>query len=135
MTHAELVDRAARWLRNTVGCGVVATEEYNVGRSIPDAIGWKSSCSYLVECKATRSDFFADAKKHHRRYPDWGMGEVRYYMTPPGLVSPDEVPEHWGLLEARPKQVRILRHADHFSALKIAWNERPLLVKLLKEAT
>ena len=132
VTHAELVARAARWLRNTVRCGVVATEEYNVGWSIPDAIGWKSHTSYLVECKVTRSDFFADAKKHHRRYPDQGMGHLRYYMTPPGLVSLDEVPEHWGLLEARPKQVRVLRHGSPFSAIRIAWNERPLLIKLLK---
>ena len=134
MTHAELVERAARWLRNTVRCGVVSTENYNVGASIPDAIGWTSGESYLVECKASRGDFKRDLKKFHRRHPEYGMGNVRYYLTPPGLLLPDEVPEHWGLLEARPTQVRIIRHADRFTTPNIARNERTLLCKLLKEA-
>ena len=134
MTHAELVERAARWLRNTVKCGVVSTGNYNVGRSIPDAIGWTSCLSYVVECKTCRSDFMRDAKKFHRRYPECGMGNVRYYMTPPGLLGPDELPEHWGLLEAHANQVRVVRQPGMFTTFKVAWNERPLIHKLLKEA-
>ena len=134
MNHADLVERAARWLQGTVRCGVVSTANYNVGQSIPDAIGWTSSKSYLVECKASRGDFRRDLKKFHRQYAEHGMGNVRYYLTPPGLLLPDELPEHWGLLEARPTQVRVVKDADCFLTPKVARNERGLLCKLLKQA-
>lgn len=39
------------------------------------------------------------------------MGWERYYLTPPGLVQPHEVPEGWGLLEAHSRCVRVLRKA------------------------
>jgi len=134
MTHTELVNRAARWLRNTKRCGVVVTEEYSMAWSIPDAMGWKSYASYLIECKVTRGDFLADRKKPHRANPDLGMGDQRYYMTPPGLVSPDELPKHWGLLEAHPHHVRIIRESSGASRYRTALNERPLLYKLLRQA-
>ncbi len=118
MTHDELVIRAEKWLRGTKHCGVVLAERRCGGaHEIPDAIGWaKSFWSILVECKTTRSDFFRDRDKmsrrlalankadvEHGREPfggDFGMGQRRYYMTPEGLVRPDELPPGWGLVEA-----------------------------------
>ena len=29
------------------------------------------------------------------------MGKERWYMTPPGLLKPEQIPEGWGLIEAR----------------------------------
>lgn len=51
----------------------------------------------LVECKVTRSDFLADKAKPHRHVG--GIGNWRYYMAPEGLISPEELPEKWGLVE------------------------------------
>jgi hypothetical protein len=133
MTHAELVARAARWLRGTKRCGVVLTEAYSPAREIPDAIGWRSYESYLVECKVTRADFLSDLKKPHRKNPDWGMGDRRFYMTPPGLVQPDELPEHWGLLWVYPKIVRVKKGSWGTKRSRTAWNERPLLFKALRD--
>lgn len=75
MTHAELVSRAARWLKSQ-GCGtIVATKLYVPGFEEPDAIGWWShGRSLLVECKASRADFLRDAGKPFRRFPGLGMG-------------------------------------------------------------
>lgn len=113
MTHDELVTRAARWLAKTRRCPVVVTEIVTASSTgeIPDAIGWEGGRSHLVECKVSRSDFLADRKKSFRIMPDLGLGDYRWYMTPPGLVTPDELPDGWGLLEVHPEQVRVLRES------------------------
>jgi hypothetical protein len=105
MSHDELVKRAAAWLRSR--CRVVVTEISCAVSEQPDAIGWNhGGCSYLLECKASRADFRKDADKHFRRLPENGMGMMRYYFTPPGLLAADELPANWGLLEAHTKIVR-----------------------------
>ena len=80
LTHAEIVTRAARWLRNgakipdyklcrrdrQIRCAVVLTEFVGGGGSeIPDAIGWAygGRTSVLVEAKASRADFLGRPKK------------------------------------------------------------------------
>ena len=113
MTHDDLVIRAKRWLLGTYGCGFAFAELSACTNSgeIPDAIGFKYGHSILIECKATRGDFLSDRKKHFRSTPSNGMGNYRYFMTPPGLVTEDEVRErypNWGLLIARPKLVKVM---------------------------
>ena len=97
MKHAELVEIAAKWLKS-YGCYVVLKELVTWARETPDAIGWNSDLSILIECKTSRSDFFRDSEKHFREHPEKGMGIVRFYMCKEGLIKPDEVPEKWGLL-------------------------------------
>lgn len=117
MTHAELVTRAARWLRSTIKCGVVLTE-HNAGSEFPDAIGWKSGFSYLVECKVSRSDFLADLKKTSRASYEVRPAFQCYYLTPPQLLDPDvwpnspfALPHGWGLLEAHARHVKVVTPA------------------------
>jgi hypothetical protein len=99
MTHAQLVEKAVHWLRH-YRCGVVLSEQACVSGEMPDAIGWKRAChSVLVECKVTRSDFMADRAKPFRLKPEQGVGCERYYLVPAGLVSREELPQGWGLLE------------------------------------
>ena len=101
MTHAQLVERAVRWLRS-YRCGVVLSEQACVSGEMPDAIGWKRAChSVLVECKVTRADFLADRAKPFRLKPEQGVGSERFYLTPPALVKTEELPAGWGLLEYR----------------------------------
>lgn len=139
MTHAELVLRAARWLRNTKGCGVVLTER-GVDHEHPDAIGWRGAWSILVECKTSRSDFLADAKKPHRIESDLGMGQERYYMTVPFLLDPLELPAGWGLLEVLERRVRVALPAlvpvpglrGPLNNARTRW-ELPLLVSAMRQ--
>jgi len=99
MTHAQLVERAVRWLRR-YRCGVVLSEQACVSGEMPDAIGWKRAChSVLIECKVTRADFLADRAKPFRTKPEQGVGCERFYMVPAGLVRCEELPSGWGLLE------------------------------------
>jgi hypothetical protein len=105
MTHAQLVEKAVRWLRY-YRCGVVLSEQACASGEMPDAIGWKRQChSVLVECKVTRGDFLADRAKPFRLKPEQGVGGERFYLTPAGLVKPEELPAGWGLLEVRGRGV------------------------------
>lgn len=110
MTHSELCERAAKWLRNSVGCRIVLREVVSYTGDIPDAIGWKQSTGWstLVECKVSRSDFHRDKDKYRNRYPENSLGARRYYMTPPGLLRREEAPEGWGLLEAHARSVVVV---------------------------
>jgi hypothetical protein len=99
MTHAQLIEKAVRWLRS-YRCGVVLSEQACVSGEMPDAIGWKRAChSVLVECKVTRSDFLADRDKPFRVKPNRGVGCERFYLAPVELIASEELPKGWGLLE------------------------------------
>jgi hypothetical protein len=137
MTHKELVARAEKWLMNTMGCGFCFTELTcnSYTGEIPDAIGWRGGYSFLVECKTTRADFQTDAKKIFRYEPKEGMGNYRYFMTPPNLISPDELPKRWGLLYARRTQTRIIKACmsdNIFQTDAVALREAPLLHSALR---
>lgn len=134
LTHKELVARAQRWLLNSRGCGFYLSElvSCNTSGEIPDAIGWKYAMSYLIECKVSRNDFLADGKKLFRQRPKKGVGNYRFYMTEPGLINKDELPERWGLLHVHRTQIRMEVKAQAFFSKDIAWNERPLLCSALR---
>ena len=108
MTHAQLVEKAVAWLRN-YGCGIVLSEQACVSGEVPDAIGWKRACrSVVVECKLSRSDFLADRAKPFRQKSELGLGCERWYLTPVGLLSPSDLPRHWGLLDCRAGKLRVV---------------------------
>ncbi|HEX3821349.1 MAG TPA: hypothetical protein VHW45_13520 [Candidatus Sulfotelmatobacter sp.] len=112
MTHAQLVERAVRWLR-WYRCGVVLSEQACVSGEMPDAIGWKQAChSVLVECKVTRGDFLADRAKPFRLKPEKGVGSERFYLTPAALVKVEELPAGWGLLEFRRGRVEMVHPSE-----------------------
>ena len=80
---------------------------------MPDAIGWKQAChSVLVECKVTRADFLVDRAKPCRLRPERGVGSERFYLTLPGLIGVDELPEGWGLLEYRRGRIEMLHPSE-----------------------
>ena len=108
MTHAQLVEKAVRWLR-AYRCGVVLSEQACASGEMPDAIGWKQAChSVLVECKVNRSDFLADRQKPFRLKPEKGVGSERFYLTPRELIRLEELPRGWGLLQYHRGRVEML---------------------------
>src|SRR5215813_14224944 len=112
MTHAQLVERAVRWLRR-YRCGVVLSEQACISGEMPDAIGWKQACrSVLVECKVSRADFLADRAKPFRQKPERGVGSERFYLTSPGMVKAEELPVGWGLLEVRGRFVEMVHASE-----------------------
>lgn len=113
MTHPQLIDIAADWLRRT--CSVVVTECATTGEE-PDAIGWQGTHSTLVECKASAADFRADSSKPFRRSPFMGIGQHRYFLSAPGIIQMDKLPAGWGLLEVTGSRIRVVRKSDGFEA-------------------
>lgn len=104
MTHADLVQRAERWLRNSRNCSVVLTRGNVCAGEQPDALGWNGQgWSILVECKTSRADFLRDQHKPHRII---GVGNERWFLATPGIVDVADLPDDWGLLECLPAQVR-----------------------------
>jgi hypothetical protein len=108
MTHAQLVRMAEQWLRKKYRCGIVLSEQSCASGETPDVIGWKNSCrSVLIECKISRGDFLADRSKSCRQSPETGMGCERFYLVPHGLVKKEELPQGWGLLEYKGREINI----------------------------
>ena len=116
ISHKQLVIAARNWL--TRKCSIVITELAAGAGEEPDAIGWESHRSTLVECKISRSDFLADQKKYFRALIP-GIGLQRYFLTPPDLLKPEELPEGWGLIELHGRQIKpiktsiIFPHRNH----------------------
>jgi hypothetical protein len=108
MTHAALVRLAEQWLRTRYRCGIVLSEQSCASGETPDVIAWKGKCrSVVVECKVSRADFFADQEKPFRKDPELAMGCERFYLVPQGLVTAQELPHKWGLLESKGREVRM----------------------------
>lgn len=155
LTHSDLCEIAVKWLKRDWsakghGCHV-AVAEVKSGHDgeIPDAIGFRSTGdhtdgSVVVEVKVSRSDFLNDFKKPHRD-GDKGMGNWRYYMAPIGLISANELPDKWGLIEVNKSgqvknivgQAGVKGYSERNQALLDYWNdsnttrEMFLMVRLL----
>lgn len=102
--HKAMCARAIRWLRNSMGCAVAVSEVVTTVAEIPDAIGWNWGHSILIECKTSRSDFLRDKHKANKR-DGRGLGKYRFYMCPPGIIKPEDLPPNWGLLYIKGKVV------------------------------
>jgi hypothetical protein len=129
--HDKLVEAGRYWLS---GKSKVVLTEIGGGVEEPDVLGYdchipaallpkeiksrQFAHSLLLECKASRSDFLNDRKKKFRMYPRTGAGEYRYYLTPPGLILPSELPENWGLLEKVSRGIRVVKVGIRFKK----WN-------------
>lgn len=78
----------------------------------PDVLGINmSGQSIVAEVKVSRSDFLADQKKPWRQQGE-GFGDFRVYVTPKGLLKPEEIPYGWMLWEVHGKskpQIKIIK--------------------------
>lgn len=97
MTHSDLVRAGYEWLLS-IGCSFALPELTTYAAERPDVIGWKNSFSILIECKTSLSDFRADQKKRFRLREELGVGYYRFYLSPESLITPEILPEKWGLL-------------------------------------
>ena len=110
MTHNRLVDAAVSWLRSKYRCGIVLSEQSCASGETPDAIGWKGkNRSVVIECKISRADFLADGSKPWRICPEAALGCERFYLAPARLISVNELPSGWGLLEIRGREIQMAR--------------------------
>ncbi len=128
ITHSELVAVAIKYAQRR--CPIVISEVATTGEE-PDVLGWTGSgSSVLFECKATRSDFLADRRKPYRANPEAGVGDFRYFFTPRGLVTRQELPAGWGLIEYDGK--RFFTVANSEAHRGCAKHELRILISVLR---
>lgn len=101
MTHKELVEIGYKWCLSKCGFAIKELVTHNAEQ--PDVIGFNSNGTFLLEAKASRSDFLADKKKSFRATPRYGMGDWRFFIAPKGLIKIEELPQMWGLIEVNEK--------------------------------
>jgi len=98
-THRQLVKRTAEFLRKQRYTTVITELTAAANNEIPDVIGFDyRGVSVLVECKTSRKDFLQDQNKDHRQRRSRGMGNLRYYAAPAGVIDCRDLPDGWGLL-------------------------------------
>lgn len=106
--HYQLCLEGAKWLRNKKNTEhwetpwkYVAVELNVYGTENTDVWATNGWSSIVVEVKTSRRDFHADFKKKYRsdKWRDQVPGNYCYFLTPKGLITPEELPEGYGLLE------------------------------------
>lgn len=110
LTHDEIAEVGARWLRGNGFSVAFANMISATNGEQPDALGVTAfGETFLLEAKVSRSDFWADKNKPWRRDGAKALGGNRGYITPKGLLKPDEVPYGWWLLEVHGKTKPIVK--------------------------
>jgi len=111
-----LVKIGAKWARNR-GNVVVVTELASTNGEEPDVLAFDpEGRSTLIEVKLTRSDFLRDNGKAHSGGLVQRLGMQRYYLTPSGCLTVDELPMGWGLLEVVGTRAMVVKHAINLNA-------------------
>lgn len=138
ITHDKLIKKASAWLRNhkeniTVpNCSLTLNDQVTCCNSgeVPDVLGFCYWCSVLIEVKVSRSDFLADKKKIFRKTPALGMGDLRLYCAPKGIIKPEELPWWWGLLEYENSKITMVKEPEKID--KEARNEITMLLSKIR---
>lgn len=108
LTHHELCQIAYKFLKRN-GFKVCFHDRFVAVTSTgeqPDAMGFRNSASCLIEAKCSRADLLADRKKRFRKNPSLGMGDWRFFISEPGIISIEDLPPGWGLLHVVNGRVR-----------------------------
>lgn len=137
ITHEELVKKGSKYLNKHVGnciipnCPVVVTELKTLQDEIPDIVGFTAHHCVLIEVKTSRQDFLQDKNKPFRQNPNAGVGTLRYYLSPEGIITPNDIQNtNWGLLIYKDNE--ITRTLDGKPFTSNTKKERSILYSLLR---
>ena len=120
--HYKLCCEGGKWLHKTMiidnkdhwigTCNIVAIEIVTASVENPDVWGLSGGNTVVIEVKTSRSDFLHDKKKLCRQNKNWSCGNYKYYLVPKGLISKDEVPDNWGLLEWNEGKIELIKRPE-----------------------
>jgi hypothetical protein len=126
LTHDEIGVVAANKLASMGYIAAMANVAAGAGGEQPDSIGIKSCGeSFLVEVKVSRADFLSDKKKPWRDPEVSSYGHFRAYLTPKGLLTPEDIPYGWQLWEVHGKTkpvVKVIKGAVKEKHLDHSWS-------------
>lgn len=110
LSHDEIAEIGAHKLKSMGYIATFSNMNSAVAGERPDALGIKSCGeTFLIEAKISRNDFLADLKKPWRQPGYNALGHYRAYLTPRGMLSPDEIPYGWQLWEIHGKTKPIVK--------------------------
>ncbi len=110
LTHDEIGEVAVKKLKALGYIASLANITSAAAGEQPDALGVKACGeSFLVEVKVSRNDFMADKKKTWRQDGNTAIGNYRAYLTPAGLLKPEEIPYGWQLWEVHGKTKPVVK--------------------------
>ena len=120
ITHRFLVDKGAYWL-NKQASNVFYRSQYVLTEfscqgvnEYPDIFGIRPYGHVLIEVKVSRADFKKDEKKRGRDPRFKQLGDSRFYLAPKGMISVEELPEKWGLLEWNGNRIEVTKESESF---------------------
>jgi hypothetical protein len=132
MTHDDIAQAAADWLHIPFQkIPLLETElanSWTEKRLRVDVLGWvpKGNSFYIIEAKASRTDFLR-GKEKFGRYREWC--DLFYIATPQGLIDPRELDKGIGLLEVREVNDRLVVHCHRrASTCRMGDDKRMLMV-------
>lgn len=110
LTHDDIALVASKRLKSMGYIAALANVTSAAAGEQPDALGINSAgITFLVEAKVSRADFLADKKKPWRRDSQKSLGHYRAFITPKGLLKPEEIPYGWQLWEVHGKNKPIVK--------------------------
>lgn len=87
------------------------------------------------EVKVTRADFLSELRKPEKRAFALSVSNEYYFVTPPGLVRPSEIPPEAGLIEVTSSGVRVKRTAPFRETGQPPWYFVAALVRAATRLT
>ena len=87
------------------------------------------------EVKVSRADFLSEIRHPEKRAFALSVSNEYYFVTPPGLVRPSEIPEEAGLVEVSSSGVRVKRKAPFRVTERPPWYFVAALVRAATRLT
>ena len=136
MTHKELIEKGAKFLKNSKSwrfrCQYVVKDFVSMCYETPDVFGIRGSRNILIEVKTSKTDFKKDQKKRFRREPSEGIGYTRYYLCPENLITIEELPDKWGLLYCNTKnKIEVIKESEVFNERNI-YGEMNIMYSIIR---
>ncbi len=82
----------------------------------------------------SRTDFLADKLKPHRN-SNSRLGNLRYYLTLPGIILPDDIIGEWGLLYLSNNRIIEVKQATYISDSDIKMAEWSILYSIARRVS
>lgn len=82
-----------------LGTGYGGWAETRIDAFVINCYPSKAYLKITYEVKRTRADFFNEIKRPLKRHPALMFSNQFFFVTPVGLIKPEEIPQEAGLLE------------------------------------
>jgi hypothetical protein len=104
-----------------LGSGYTGIAERRVDLLTVETAPGKGYAATAYEIKVSRSDFLREAKEPRKQRGARLFCDFFYYVTPPGLLKVDEVPDWAGLIEWSPEGRKVIVSAPRLDKMPPTW--------------